>query len=309
MDKRKIISTASLLLAAIIWGFAFVAQDKASDNIGPFTLNGLRCIIGSLVLIPVILVTSKITKRPLLEKTKADRKVLIKAGVLCGIFLSIAANFQQFGISLYPDGANVSGRSGFITALYILIVPIFGLFFKKKVSLHVWFCVILATVGLYILCFSTGIGSIYLGDLVVLMCAVTFSMQIICVDHYGSMVDGVKLSCVQFFTCGIISLTLMLIFEKPDINSIMLAWKSILYLGMMSSGMGYTLQIIGQQYSDSPTVASILMSFESVFAAIGGAIFVGQILSGRELLGCSLMFVAIILAQIPLNKILKKSKS
>lgn len=308
MERRKFVSTSALLLAALIWGFAFVTQDNAAEKVDTFTLNAIRFIIGAFVLAPVIVVLAKVKNRPVFEKTKKDRKMLIKAGIFCGLFLSVAANIQQFGIALYPDNANTSGRSGFITALYILIVPIIGLFFHKKVGLHIWFCVALAIVGLYVLCLSNGIGSVYLGDVVILMCAVAFSFQIICIDYYGEYVNGLKLSCIQFLVCGIISLILMFIFEKPDISSILSVWKDILYLAVMSSGVAYTLQIIGQQYSTSPTVSSIVMSLESVFAAVGGVMFSGEHFSTREIVGCLIMFTAIIIAQLPVEKLHRKKQ-
>lgn len=288
-----------LLIAAMIWGFAFVAQDVAAEIIEPFTLNGVRFIIGSVALLPVILVMSKKTGRPLLEKTKEDRKVLIKAGVLCGVFLCIAANIQQFGIAIYPPEAASSGRSGFITALYVVLVPIFGIFLKKKIGLNVWVSVALATVGMYLLCFAEGISGIYLGDIIVLCCAFGFTLQIMCIDKYGSLVDGVKLSCIEFFISGVLSLVLMFIFETPEIAGILSAWKQLIFLGVFSSGVAYTFQIIGQQNMENPTVASIIMSLESVFAAIGGVLLLNESMTVREIFGCVIMFSAIILSQLP----------
>ena len=307
MNKRKILSNIALLTAALVWGIAFVSQEQAAKYVDTFTVNALRSLVASVALIPLILFTSKKSGRPVFEKTKADRKLLIKAGVLCGTFLCISSSLQQFGISFYPDDAAISARSGFITALYVIFVPIVGLFFKRKVGLSVWISVFVAIIGLYLLCGSNGLSGIYLGDIVVLCCAVSFSLQILCVDRFIDRVDGIKLSAIQFFTCGVMSLLLMFIFENPTMEHIMLALKYILYLGIVSSGVGYTLQIIGQKYSDNPTVASILMSLESVFAALGGWVLMNKALSGVEILGCAVMFLAIVLAQIPFKKKTEKS--
>lgn len=298
MNKRKLFSNLALLTAALVWGFAFVSQEQAAKYVDTFTVNALRSFVAVIALIPLILFTSKKSGRPVLEKTKADRKLLITAGVLCGTFLCISSNIQQFGISLYPQTAAISARSGFITALYVIFVPLLGIFFRKKVGLNVWISVIIAIVGLYLLCGSSGITGIYLGDIVVLCCAISFSFQILCIDRFISRVDGVKLATIQFFTCGVLSLVLMLVFERPPIEDILNAGKYILYLGLVSSGVGYTLQIIGQKYSDNPTVASIIMSLESVFAALGGWLIMKKALSPVELIGCAVVFLAIVLAQI-----------
>ena len=187
-----------LILAAALWGVSFVMQDKAGAVLTPFAINAIRSIIGSLVLVPVILVFSKKNGRPFFEKGKKERKDLIIAGVLCGVFLCIATNFQQFGIILYPEEAAASGRSGFITALYVVLVPVFGIFMKKKISFTVWIGVFLAVIGMCLLCLSGGIGSIYIGDIIVLCCAFAFTMQIICIDKFADRVDGIKLSSIQF---------------------------------------------------------------------------------------------------------------
>ena len=299
MKKNRILSAAALLLAAMIWGVAFVAQDKASETLGSFTINASRSLIASAVLVPLALVLRKKQGKPYFEPTKTDRSNLIKAGLLCGLFLCISVNLQQFAISMYPPEAAVSGRAGFITALYIVFVPIFGLFLKKKPSLMIVIAVLLATVGLYFLCLSGGIDALYTGDILMTMCGMSFAVQILCVDHYIDRVDPIKLSSLQFFVCGILSSILMLIFEGFDYEALLNSWAPILYLAVLSSGVGYTLQIVGQKYSDSPTVSSILMSMESVFAALGGAIIASEQLKGREILGCAIMFAAIIIAQIP----------
>lgn len=302
MINRKIFANLALITAAVVWGFAFVFQEQAAKHVGTFTVTALRSLIATVAMIPLILVTSKINKRPVFEKTKADRKLLLKAGVLCGALLCISSNIQQYGISLYPQQANVSARSGFITALYVVLVPLCGVFFKKRVSLNVIISVVIATVGLYLLCGTQGLTGVYLGDVIVLLCALCFSLQILCVDHYIDRVDGVKLATIQFFTCGVMSLVPMFIIEQPTVNDISLAMTDILYLGLVSSGVGYTLQIIGQKFSDNPTVASILMSLESVFAAIGGWLILSKTLSDVEIAGCIVMFAAIVLAQLDFKK-------
>ncbi len=290
-----------LLIAAIIWGLAFVAQDKAADTVPPFAINAVRSYIGFLFLIPVCAVFSCKRGEGLVPETKAGRKNLALAGLICGVMLTISANLQQFGISSYPDGAAASARSGFITAMYVVLVPVLGLFLKKKTRLNLWLAVLLSVVGLYLLCLSGGLDRIYGGDLVVFGCAISFALHIMCVDRFAGLVDGVKLSCLQFFVCGTLSTVLTVIFERPTLSGILAAMPYLLFIGIMSSGVAYTLQIIGQQYSENPTVASIIMSLESVFAALGGMLF-GEVLSLREALGCLVMFAAIVLSQIDLKK-------
>lgn len=301
MNKKKLLANLMLITAAIVWGVAFVTQEKAARYVDTFTVNALRSLIAAVALIPLIIFTCKKNNTPVINKSKTDRKLLTKAGFLCGTFLCLSSFLQQTGISLYPSDAAISARSGFITALYVIFVPIFSVVFKKKVNFTVWISVIIATIGLYLLCGSNGLSGIYLGDILVLCCAVSFAMQILCVDRFIDRVDSIKLSAMQFLFCGIESLILMFIFEQPQIENIMLAFKFILYLGLVSSGVGYTLQIIGQKYSDNPTVASILMSLESVFAALGGWVLLGKGLSIIEVLGCIVMFTAIVLAQIPVK--------
>ncbi len=297
--SRNFKGNALLVLAALLWGVSFVMQDKAGAVLSPFAINGIRSVIGSAFLIPIILVFSKKNNKPVFETSRLAQKDLIVAGVLCGVFLCIATNFQQFGIILYPKEAAASGRSGFITALYVVLVPLFGVFMKKRVSFTVWIGVLLAVIGMCLLCLSNGIGSVYLGDLIVLCCALAFTMQIICIDKFADRVDGIKLSCLQFFVCGLLSLILMVIFEEPTLLQVKESLPYILYLGIVSCGIAYTLQIIGQQYSKNPTVASILMSLESVFAAISGAVLLSERFTLRETFGCIIMFAAIVFAQLP----------
>lgn len=285
-----------LLLTATIWGVAFVAQSVSMDYIGGFTFNAIRNIIGAITLVPVILIFSK--QDPATDQNPADRqkarKTLITGGICCGILLCLASNFQQFGIKY-----TTVGKAGFITACYIIIVPIIGIFLKKKCSPFIWIAVLLSLGGLYLLCISPGEGfSIGKGDTLVLICAVLFSFHILTVDHFSPLVDGVKMSCIQFLVCGILSGIPALIFENPNITNILQAWMPILYAGILSCGVAYTLQIVGQK-GMNPTVASLIMSLESCISVIAGWLILGQNLSSREIFGCVLMFGAIMLAQLP----------
>lgn len=285
-----------LLLTATIWGVAFVAQSVSMDYIGGFTFNAIRNIIGAITLVPVILIFSK--QNPAAGQNPADRqkarKTLITGGICCGILLCLASNFQQFGIKY-----TTVGKAGFITACYIIIVPIIGIFLKKKCSPFIWIAVLLSLGGLYLLCISPGEGfSIGKGDTLVLICAVVFSFHILTVDHFSPLVDGVKMSCIQFLVCGILSGIPALIFENPNITNILQAWMPILYAGILSCGVAYTLQIVGQK-GMNPTVASLIMSLESCISVIAGWLILGQNLSSREIFGCVLMFGAIMLAQLP----------
>lgn len=283
-----------LLLTATIWGIAFVTQSVSMDYIGGFTFNSIRSLIGSLTLLPVILLLSKPKSaeeknRP---QTSSNQKILITGGICCGIILCLASNFQQFGIKY-----TTVGKAGFITACYIVIVPIIGLFLGKKCSKFIWAAVAMALIGLYLLCITDGF-SIGKGDLLVLVCAFLFSIHILVIDHFSPKADGVKLSCIQFLTCGILSAIPALILEHPQVSSILAAWQPILYAGVMSCGVAYTLQVIGQK-NMNPTVASLILSMESCISVLAGWIILGQQLSAKEILGCVIMFAAIILAQLP----------
>ncbi len=278
------------MLAALIWGGAFVAQSVGMDYTGPYTFNVMRSFLGSLVLLPVIFFLDK--KKSEEEKEREDKKVLIKGGICCGIILTISTTFQQIGLL-----HTTAGKAGFITALYILIVPILGIFLGKKAGIKVWISVVLALGGMYLLCVTSEF-TIAFGDLMVLACAFVFSLHILAVDHFSPMVDGVKLSCIQFFVCGTLSSFPMFLLEHPQLGQILDAWLPIAYAGILSSGVAYTLQIITQKHLN-PTVASLLMSLESVFAALTGWLVLHERLSARELLGCVLVFAAIILSQLP----------
>lgn len=283
------------ILAAFIWGTAFVAQDLCADSIGAFAFNATRYFIAVLALLVVILISDKVKKnKPTLtaQEKKAANKQLWLGGLCCGAALAIASNFQQAGLVAGTD----AGKAGFITALYVVLVPVFGLFFKRKVSLPTWIAVVLSVVALYLLCIK-GDFSLAPGDLLVLVCAVCFAVHILVIDHFTAYCDGVKLSCLQFLFAGIISTICMFIFEDVDFAAILSCALPLLYVGIFSCGVGYTLQILAQKDSN-PTVVTILLSLESVFAVIAGAIILKQQMTVREYIGCAIMFVAVILAQI-----------
>ena len=299
MKLQEIKGNLMLMLTALIWGCAFVAQSVSMDYIGPFTFQCIRSLMGSAVLVPVFLLLDHHKKRSgsYTLPTKNDRKTLWSAGLVCGCIMTIAANLQQIGIQY-----TTAGKAGFITAMYILLVPVFGLFLHKKVAPRVWICVLTSVVGLYLLSVTDGFSSIGKGDIYVLLCAVAFSFHIMAVDHYAPLVDGVRLSCIQFLICGVISGVLMFLRESPNLQSILNAAMPLCYSGIMSCGIAYTLQIIGQKYT-RPAVASLLMSLESVFAVLAGIVILHEIPTSQETVGCILMFAAIILAQLPDKRI------
>ena len=312
MKKQQIPLKNSLilLLTAAIWGIAFVAQSEGGDAVGAFTFNATRSLIGSLVLIPVIFLLGRLNPSDDTANSQSEispvagtsagskgnlftrNRTLILGGISCGICLCLASNFQQLGI-MYTS----VGKAGFITACYIVIVPILGLFMKKKCSPFIWAAVALALVGLYLLCITDGF-SIGKGDILVLICAFLFSLHILVIDYFSPKVDGVKMSCIQFLVCGILTAIPALIFEHPQLSSFQGAWGSILYAGVMSCGVAYTLQIVGQK-NMNPTVASLILSLESCISVLAGWIILGQKLSVKEIIGCVVMFCAIVLAQLP----------
>ena len=237
--KQQIKSSLILLLTATIWGVAFVAQSVGMEYIGPFTFNAIRCVLGGLVLIPVILVLKKKKETGAENQEKEDKKTLWAGGIACGVILCIASNLQQFGIM----EASV-GKSGFFTALYIVMIPVIGIFIGKRPGIKLWFCVALAVVGMYLLCMKDGSFTIERADIMLLLCALEFSFHILVVDYFSPKVDGVKMSCIQFFVCGVLSAVGMLFTETPDISNIQAAWLPLLYAGLLSCGVGYTLQIV-----------------------------------------------------------------
>lgn len=299
MKNMKYRNSLLLLLTAAIWGVAFVAQSVSTEYLRPFTFNCIRFLLGGLVLLPVIWVLNRKSKEkenPARLSSNKKKKALKKntwiGGLICGILLAAAANLQQIGIEF-----TTVGKAGFITACYIILVPVIGLFLKKKCSPVIWISVLLAMAGLYLLCIRDDF-SLAKGDIYIFFSAVLFSLHILTIDHFSPRVDGIKMSCIQFLVCGICCGAVMLIFEEPGINDIITAWQPILYAGVMSCGLGYTLQVIAQKGMD-PAVASLILSLESSISVLAGWLILGQRLNGQEIWGCIIMFVSIILAQFP----------
>ncbi len=313
--KGKIGGEVMLLMVALIWGTSFVAQKTGMDTIGPFTFGSLRMYIGFLALLPVILVLSTLDKkkkaleqRPQIsvEEKKKQRKDLLIGGLACGVAIYFAAILQQIGL-LYTT----SGKAGFITALYIVIVPVFGLFLKRKVKPIVWICIVVALTGLYLLSVTEDL-SVNKGDVLMFICAFGFAAHILCCDYFTAKADGIKLSALQFLVAGIIGTPLML-YESFTWEGLVGAAMPLLYVGVMSCGVAYTLQMVAQKRVE-PTMTSLLLSLESVIAVIAGIILLGESINSREIIGCILMFAAIIVAQLPskeerMNARLKNSKS
>ncbi len=297
MSSKKMLGNLALLIAALLWGSTFVAQSVASEAVEPFTFLASRSLLGFMFLIPVSIIKDCFTKNRNTEQrtTKSDIKTLVIGGVCCGAMLTVASGLQQFGMT-----ADNSGKAGFITAMYILLVPILGLFFKKRVTPIIWCCVGMGVIGLYLLCMTDGL-KLATSDIFLMICAVAFSGHILIVDHFSPKVDGVKLSCIQFFVTFVFATVLALIFEDTSMSTILAAWFPIAYAGILSSGIAYTLQIVGQKHTD-PTVASLLMSLESVFAVLTSMVVLTQFPSGRELAGSVIMFAAIIISQLPERK-------
>ncbi len=291
-----------LLLTATIWGVAFVAQSVGMDYMGPMTFNCVRCLMGGLVLLPLIWFFDRKKKQGAASPVSENRKMLITGGICCGLLLCAASNFQQFGIQY-----TTVGKAGFITACYIILVPVFGLFAGKKCSPAIAGAVALSVVGLYLLCMTGGGGGINKGDVLVMICAFLFALHIMVIDHFSPMVDGVKMSCIQFFVSGAISGVGMLLFEEPVISQLLEAWLPLAYAGIFSCGVAYTLQIVGQAGAD-PTIASLILSLESSISVLAGWVILGQKLSVREIAGCVLMFSAIVLAQIPKKALSVKAR-
>ncbi|MCI9218020.1 MAG: DMT family transporter [Dorea sp.] len=285
-----------LILTAFIWGTAFVAQSMGMDYLGPFTFNGVRSIIGGIALLPCIALLNKMNGAS--GKSEESRKDLIVGGSACGILLFAASSLQQVGIQY-----TTAGKAGFITAFYIVIVPVLGIFLKKKIGWKVWVAVALALAGLYFLCITEefAVGK---GDILIFLCALVFSLHILVIDYFAPRADGVKMSCIQFFVCGLVSLPFMLVLETPRIGAMLDGIIPLLYAGVLSCGVAYTLQIVGQK-NVNPAVASLILSLESCFSVLAGWLVLGERLSVREASGCALMFVAIILAQLPDKKKIK----
>ena len=303
--KHRSTNNFLLALTAFIWGSAFVAQSVGMDYLGPFTFNSIRCLMGGIVLIPVLLFFKNKDKgEGEGEKEPGDRrqehvtaeskgrKTLVVGGICCGLALAVGSSLQQIGL-VYTT----AGKAGFITALYIVIVPVMGIFLRKRIGLKVWIGVALAVVGMYFLCITEGF-SIAKGDFYVFLCAIAFSVHILVIDYFSPKVDGVALSCIQFFVCGLVCAVPMLVSEQPQISRILAAWLPLAYAGVLSCGVAYTLQVVAQKNTD-PAVASLILSLESIFSVLAGWVILGERLSARELFGCVLVFAAVILAQLP----------
>lgn len=290
MKKKQLMGNALLLLTAFIWGVAFVAQSKGMDHVGPLTFNGARSLLAAVVLLPLAWV---LRRRSAHAAPPLDKRAQLLGGLVCGLLLFCASTLQQ--VALVTTDA---GKAGFLTALYIVLVPVFGVFLRKKAPVAVWGAVALATVGLYLLC-GVGSGAGFApGDLCLLGCAVCFAGQIMAVDRFAPRTDPILLSGTQFLVVGLLSLPAMFIWEQPSLSGLQAALLPLLYTGVLSSAVAYTLQIVGQR-STQPAVASLLMSFESVFSVLAGALLLRERLSPAEGWGCALVFVAILLAQLP----------
>lgn len=283
-----------LLLTAMIWGAAFVAQDVASEGVPPFTFNGLRMSLAALALLPTVWISTRRSGAPSWKQMQTeDRKTLLWGGVGCGVMLTLGSAFQQLGITM-GTGA---GKAGFITALYIVMVPLSGIFYGRRAGKLVWAAVVLSAVGLYLLCMK-GSLAIDPGDDMLILCAMSYTGHILVVDHFSRRTDCLKMSCIQFAVCAFLCLMGAALFETPTWEGVRANMISIVYAGVFSGAVGYTLQILAQRDAE-PTVASLLMSLESVFAVLSGWIILGDALSLRELSGCALMMGGIVLAQLP----------
>ncbi len=290
MKQSRQAGSLMLLVAAVIWGSAFVAQSLGMDHVQPFTFQAVRSLLGALALLPVILLFDWRRKKKRGAAARQPLWPLVKGGLLCGAVLFVAINLQQFGLV-----DNTAGKAGFLTALYILIVPVYGLFLGHRPGALLWVSVVIAAVGLYLLSVTEAF-TISRGDVLLILCAFAFALQIMLVDHFVGRVNGMKLCTAQFLVCGLLSLLAMFMFEQPSARGILGAAGPLLYAGVLSSGVAYTLQILAQR-TTPPAIASLLMSLEAVFAVITGMLVLGEVPSLREVLGSLLMFAAILLAQ------------
>lgn len=299
--SKKMRGNVLLLLAAFIWGLSFVAQSEGMKYIGPFAFIGIRSMLAGISLAVFLAIRSLVSgkkkqAKEVQEKSrdaKEKRKTLLAGGICCGLVLFVATMLQQVGIL----HTNEPGKAGFITALYLILVPIAGIFFRKKIGIKVWIAVVLAVCGMYLLCITEGFR-IATGDLYLLGCAVVFTVHILVIDHFSPKTDGVGMSCIQFLVCGVIAMTGMFLTETVELSHILSAWLPLVFSGVFSGGVAYTLQIVAQKDTE-PAIATLLMSLESVFAVFGEWLILGQFLTAREFGGCALMFVGIILSQLP----------
>ena len=288
--KEKIRGSLSLLAATLIWGSAFIAQSVGMDHIGPFTFQAIRCALAVAFLVPLSLAFDKGNIKQFSAKW-VDPK-LWKAGLICGCALFVAASLQQVGL-VYTD----AGKAGFITAMYIVLVPILGLFLGRRVPKAAVFSVALAVVGLYLLS-CLGVTEVNKGDLFLMGCALAFSVQITCIDRFAAAVDGFRLNCVQALTVAVLSVPFVAFTETVDMGNLIACWGPLCFAGMLSMGLAYSLQIVGQK-SLEPTTASLIMSLESVFAVLGGWWLLQERMAVHEILGCTLVFAAVVISQLP----------
>lgn len=290
--KNKMRGSISLLVATVIWGSSFIAQSVGMDYIGPFTFQTMRSVLA----VPfLILLVFLLEQNPGASLKKWFQPGLWKAGLPCGIALFLAAGLQQMGIV-----HTSAGKAGFITAMYIVLVPILGVFLKKKPPFTAWISVALAVAGLYLLS-CVGVTQVNIGDLYLLGCALGYAVQITLVDQMGSNLDGLRLNCIQSLICGILSGIVMMTTEDVVVSNILSCWIPLVYAGIFSLGIAFSLQIIGQKYLE-PTPASLIMSLESVFAVLFGWLLLNERMTKYEISGCILVFTAVILSQIPIKK-------
>lgn len=294
--RQRLKGNLILILTAIVWGSGFVAQSAGMELIGANTFNGIRMLIGSFILMPLAFYNIKVKK----TVTRENKKTLIISGIICGVILCAASTVQTWGISY-----TTSGKSGFITALYLIFVPIIGVILGKKLSLQTVLCALLALVGMYMLCMTEGFDNINFGDAITVISAVLFAIHITVIDKVASDIDAIAFSSIQFFVCGCINIILMFMFENPSFDVIKQCTIPILYSGLFACGIGYTLQPVGQKYAE-PTTASIIMSLESVFALLFGVLILNDRPTLMEIAGSVIMLTAIILIQIPMKNIRRK---
>lgn len=285
---KSSVSSFLLLLTSFIWGFAFVAQSQVTSLLGPFIYNGIRMILGAIVLLPLFI--------PLIKKRdKKYIKSLLIDSLICGLLLALASNLQQEGIT-YTS----AGKAGFITSLYILLVPVISLLMGKKSSTKTWICVLTGLVGAFLLSISST-ETINKGDAIVFLSSIVFSLHIIAIDKLGKKYNGIELSTLQFFFAGLSSLIVSFFFERTTLDAILSCAWPIIYGGVFSCGIAYTLQVVGQKYT-SPTKATLLLSLESVFSALGGALLLSERMSEKEIIGASILFLSVLIAQLPDKK-------
>lgn len=288
--KNKIKGSLTLLLATLLWGTTFVAQSQGMDHIGPFTFQAIRCLIAPIALFPIIALLERKNIQDFLPKWK-DAK-LWKNGFLCGFALFCATNLQQMGM-VYTD----AGKAGFITAMYIILVPLFSIFLGKRPGLRLVISILVATLGMYLLC-GADVTTVNKGDVLLLLCAVAFAVHILLVERICQDVDGLRLNSVQALVVGVLSAIIMLFTETPKLENILNCTYSLLHAGVLSMGVAYSMQIIGQKHVESAT-ASLIMSMESVVAVIAGWLILNETLTLPEGIGCLLILLAVILSQLP----------